>query len=168
MLMVQSKNMTELVKDAPTMPWAGGILVCEPREDHRKVFVFFLILSLCSNYAAESFAFKCDSYIRPVLDFRFLEFDVGTVLPCHEIKGVVVRAAHFAGGGTCTPRTVSSALLVFPFGVIPGAFLDGGTDRLLLRFRAVVKVEFQYLTKKTDKGQPVKTTCASLRSLGDR
>ena len=149
-------------------PGLGGYLSASPARTIEKSLYFFFILSLCSNYAAESFAFKCDSYIRPVLDFRFLEFDVGTVLPCHEIKGVVVRAAHFAGGGTCTPRTVSSALLVFPFGVIPGAFLDGGTDRLLLRFRAIVKVEFQYLTKKTDKGQPVKTTCASLRSLGDR
>ena len=149
------------------MPWAGGILVCEPREDRRKVFVFFFILSLCSNYAAETCAFECDSYIRPVFDFRFLEIDVGAVLPRHEIKGVVVHTACFAGGGACAPRTVSDALLVFPSGVIPGAFLNGGADRLLFRFRAIVKVKFQHLAK-TDKRHPIKTTCASLPSLGDR
>jgi len=66
MLVTQSKSMSELVKDIPTVFFARGTIVFKPSEHHRMLCIF-LGLGHSSDRGVEPSPLECDSYIRLVL-----------------------------------------------------------------------------------------------------
>ncbi|KAF8550317.1 hypothetical protein OG21DRAFT_422701 [Imleria badia] len=188
MLMSQSKNMTELVKDNPTMQWAGGPNIMNVRELHG-ILAFVTFCSRSDSGGAPA-PLKCDSYMRLGDVFSFPEYEVTGSLtaipPCHEVKVTFggVACGCFAGvafgyiafgivfGGVVVGVVVGVTallsgggaiisdllLLVFLSCHLPGPFLNGGADCFLSVLCAIEEVEIEQLTRKIGNRDFVETT----------
>jgi hypothetical protein len=137
MLTVQSKTMTELVKDTPTMLFAGRPCIYKHEEHHRIPSAYF---SACSNRAAGPIPLECNSYVDTVF-VSLLESNIDEILP------YVTKSKEFKLLGVGAPLVERLFVLKGPLlpplplapEPFPASFSTFSFTSSLSRFRMVVR-----------------------------